>query len=169
MRNDSIETARSAYGAAISLMTYEGNLIWAKYNAMLVANSIILSAAGISATPKLDSPWWSIGLALAGLLITVSWFLLTKRGFDNYVYWIFSARELEESYLRYEVKTLSRGGNFADGKTVNLKIDGKFVPIRMSYWSRKLRAKHASYSVLLVFSIFYLIIFVCQLLKVISC
>ena len=49
------EDARLGYQVATDLWAYEGQLLWSKFNAMLVANSIVLATIGlgISASSKL--------------------------------------------------------------------------------------------------------------------
>src|SRR4051812_43356360 len=85
----------AAYQTAITLWTYEGTLIWSKYNAMLVANSVILAVTGITVSSEDESAVLHWGLPAIGITLCAAWILLTRRGFDNYLYWIFTARELE--------------------------------------------------------------------------
>jgi len=44
---DKKEDARIDYQVATTLWTYEGQLVWSKFNAMLVANSIVLAVIGL--------------------------------------------------------------------------------------------------------------------------
>ena len=41
------EDLRLGYQSAIALWTYEGNLVWSKFNAMLVANSVVAAIIGL--------------------------------------------------------------------------------------------------------------------------
>lgn len=59
-------------------------------------------------------------------------------------YYVLSARELEEKYLSDPIKTVSRGGFFAEGSTVTIEIDGAPFKRRMSKCARILRARHAA-------------------------
>ena len=43
-----LDNARVGYQVAVSLWIHEGELIWSKFNALLVANSIILAAIGVT-------------------------------------------------------------------------------------------------------------------------
>src|SRR5690349_10694594 len=70
------------YQAAVALWIYEGNLIWSKFNALLVANSIVLAVFGLSlGSSRLPQPF-TIGLPIAGIILCAAWAILTKRGFD---------------------------------------------------------------------------------------
>jgi len=99
-------------------------------------------------------------MPIAGLFFCAMWFLVTKRGFDNYVYWIRSARELEERHLTDIVETVSRGGDFAAGKEVQLTINGETRKYRMSWFGRLLKVEWASYLIIGVFAVIYLIILI---------
>lgn len=81
-----------------------------------------------------------------------------KRGVDYQIYFMLSARELEEKYLVDPIQTLSRGAAFADGKTVTVEVNGSRIPLRMGFWSRMARAYKASYIVIAVFGIVYLVL-----------
>ena len=154
------ENARIGYQVATTLWTYEGQLVWSKFNAMLVANSIVLAVIGLAISSQHELPVFTIGMPIAGLIFCAMWFLVTKRGFDNYIYWILSARELEEQHLTDVVKTVSRGGDFADGKEIQLTINGKTKKHQMSWFGRLLRVEWASYLVIAVFAVIYIIIFI---------
>jgi len=120
-----LENARVGYQAAISLVAYEGNLVWARYELMLVAHTIILTATGLaSSTPAPAKTVALMGLPLVGLVLCLVWWLVNDIGFRYFFYWLFSARELEESYL-YPVKTVSRGTPFTHGELVPVVIAGK--------------------------------------------
>jgi hypothetical protein len=133
-------------------------LIWSKFNALLVAHSIILAGIGLSMTAAADRSVGLLNKALpvAGFALCVLWYLLVKRGFDNYVYWVWSARELEERHLSDPVKTISRGGTFADGKeVVRIIVGGQERELSMPWVSGLLKAEYASYGVIIVFAGLY--------------
>lgn len=155
-QESNIQDARVGYQAAVALWVYEGTLIWAKYNAMLVANSVILAVYGVTlgSSQRLPAAFVT-GLPIAGIALCVLWAILTKRGFDNYAYWIGCVRELEEAHLAPTVRTVSRGGSFADGRVVTVAIDGQPKDYSMSRVSRLLRAAWSSYMVILVFVVLY--------------
>ena len=152
-----IEDARIGYQAAVDLWTYEGEQNWARFNVMLVANSIIIAVLGLSVTGPNGSPSISIVLSIVGLILCISWFIITKRGFDYQTYYVLSARELEERFLSDIVITTSRGGTFADGCPISIQIDGKPKRLQMSWWSRLSSAGSISLIVVLVFAIVYML------------
>lgn len=155
MAQSSPEDLRAAYQNATALWVYEGNLVWSKFNAMLVANSVVAAvigfAVGSAAQEALPRAMCGLGLVLCGL-----WFVLTKRGFDNYAYWIFSARELE-GYLGDQVVVVSRGGTFADGDEVTIPIETRSRDLRVSWISRQFTASWIAYLVILVFAAIYIV------------
>ncbi|MEK6657139.1 MAG: hypothetical protein AABY58_06820, partial [Nitrospirota bacterium] len=140
--------AEVGYQMAIALWTYEGGLVWSKYNAMLVANSIVLALIGLTLDKQNLTRAFTVGMPIVGLLLCIAWFLLTKRGFDNYGYWILSARELEEKHFAASVLTVSRGSSLANGSKVKLTVDGRIRDYQMSWFSRLLKAEWISYLVL---------------------
>ena len=89
---------------------------------MVYANTILLATLGLVATSSRseDLYWFRMALAILGLLLCASWFLLTARSFDFYKYWILSARELEEQHLE-GVRTVPRGKTLADGEDVTIE------------------------------------------------
>jgi len=152
---DELENARWGYQVAISCATLYAETIWSIFNAMLVANSIVV--AGISfvgATQSLNL--FIIFLQLIGLVLCFVWFLLIKRHREFTAYYVLSAREIEERYFLKSVKTLSRGGDFADGKSVILDIGQSKIKRQMSIWARLTRGEAASYIVILVFALIYI-------------
>ena len=64
------------FRAYVDLVNAERGTMWARHNAMLVANSLIFSAIAISQTDK----WADISLIGAGLVISCVWLLITVEG-----------------------------------------------------------------------------------------
>jgi hypothetical protein len=152
-----IENARIGYQVAVGLWIYEGDENWARFNVMLVANSIILGVIGLvvtSAQPKLSI---SFLMSIVGLILCVSWSLITKRGFDYQNYYVKSARELEERFLAQVLKTVSRGSVFASGRPVAIELDGKPTTHQMSWWSRRAGAGRISLVVISLFALVYVL------------
>lgn len=149
------EDVRAGYHAALTLWTYEGQLIWTRYSAMLVANSIAITAIGLSLTADRKPTEFVVVMCLAGFTFCLAWFLLTKRGFDYYRYWILSAREVEEEHLADSVKIVSRGGLYGKGNEVTLRIDGKEQKLRMSWFGRLFPVEWISYFVIVAFVAVY--------------
>lgn len=137
--------------SAITLWTYEGNLIWAKFNAMLVANSIVIAvAAGSTVNSGLGGVPFVV--PSAGMVLCACWWLLTVRGFENYRYWIELTKELE-GHLHPSVDIARRGGHFAEGLTVSFASPGsEKVTLVMSRSARLVRARTAASAVIGVFA-----------------
>jgi hypothetical protein len=112
--SSAVENAKVGYQAAITLWAYEGTTIWAKFTAMVYANTILIGIMGlILASPNASKLFWMlIILAGLGLVLCFCWFLLTVRSFDFYKHWVLSSRELEASLS--PARTVSEGG-FAFG------------------------------------------------------
>src|SRR5216117_444096 len=84
--DDDIERAQIGYQAAISLWIHEGGLIWSKFNALLVANSIILASIGLTlsasnSTAALAEIFLK-GMPIAGVVLCILWMSLTRRSFE---------------------------------------------------------------------------------------
>ncbi len=94
----------------------------------------------------------------AGLALCILWFLLLKRGFDNYNYWVFSAREIEERYLADAVKTASRGAAFSAGIAVTFQIAGQVETRQLPRVSWLFNAERASYVAMGIFAAVYLVL-----------
>ncbi len=146
---DTLEEIKVGYQKAIDLWTYEGQLIWARFNAMLVANTIIVTILGFFANKKTTPHSITIVLSTSGVLLCLTWYVMMKRGFSYYKYWIFSARELEQQLSA--LKTVSRGGAFAEGKPVSFEFDGRTHTLRMGYFGRRADIERLSSLTVLVF------------------
>lgn len=147
-----VETARVGYQVAIDLWLYEGRLQVKKFSALLLANSIILGVVAL--VKSSDAPIFGLPLALpiAGLGLCVLWFLLSKRGFENYYYWISSARELEETHFSDIIVTVSRGAKYVDGNEVFLSLGGSNEKIQMSVLGKLLNVRKIWYVIISIFA-----------------
>jgi hypothetical protein len=123
-QSQELENARVGYQVAASLWAYEGEVTWSAFNAMLVANSLVLAAEGLGSSPR----WFAVVLPISGVALCTLWYLLILRGFQVHDYRVLSARELEEQYLHPTVQTVSRGAAFHAGREVSFRFrsdDGK--------------------------------------------
>ncbi len=123
VENDDKIDARVGYENAINLWVYQGEQIWARFNVMLVANSIMIFAITNTNNPSLPLPHLTKVLAGVGLAICIAWYFLMRRANKYQTYYIYSAIELERRLSK--VSTVSRGKDFAKGKEVNFEIDEK--------------------------------------------
>jgi uncharacterized membrane protein YjgN (DUF898 family) len=159
-KSDGLETVLVGYQMAISLWIHHSEQVWARFNIMFVGHSIVIAAIGLLTTSQTPSPLLATFLSVLGLFLCVLWFFLIRRGNEYAKYYTLSARELEERYLSPHVRTVSRGGLFADGESVNFEIPG-IMPLRMSGEAR-LEARPATYATSLAFAAFYLIAIAAQ-------
>jgi hypothetical protein len=150
-----IETAHVGYQVAVSLWSHAGNEVWTRFNMMLVANSIIIAVIGIALSAQRNLNLLTASMSATGIALCIAWYLITKRGFAYQVYYLFSAREIEEQYLSNTIHTMSRGGPFGYGKPINLTIDNKPMTFQMDRTSRLLSAQKGAYLTVLVFVVIY--------------
>ncbi|MCC6499828.1 MAG: hypothetical protein IT313_06130 [Anaerolineales bacterium] len=148
---DELENARWGYQAAISSVTSHQDTFWSIFNAMLVANSIVIAGIGFS-----NSELFKMFLSIIGGVLCFLWLLLSKRHREYVTYYLLSAREIEERYFPNTVKTFSRGGYFAHGKTVILEIGQSEQKRQMDPLSRLIRGEAVAYFVILVFELIYI-------------
>jgi hypothetical protein len=82
-----LENARVGYQAALDHVAFYGEKIWAIFNAMIVANSIVVAGVVVI----LSQPTLKILkmlLPVIGLLLCASWFLLVKRAHEFSAYYL---------------------------------------------------------------------------------
>jgi hypothetical protein len=70
------------FQAYVDLVNSERETIWARHNALLVANSLIVGALAISPAAFWTSKWAPVAMLGAGLVISVAWFLITMYGWS---------------------------------------------------------------------------------------
>jgi len=77
------------YSAAANQFITEGQLIWSRFNAMLVANSIIFILAGpsIRDLQSTSNLLLMLGTGVFGLLISIVWLQLSYRSIQLQRYW----------------------------------------------------------------------------------
>ena len=67
----SVEIA--VFQAYTSLITSEHETLWARHNALLLANSLIIGALAISPAALWENKWAALAMPSAGLLISAAW------------------------------------------------------------------------------------------------
>ncbi len=162
--SDGLHMALIGYQAAIDLWTYQGEQWWARFNIMLLANSIVVAAVTLVLTsPGKDLPWvvltrvLSLALPVGGLVLGLLWLMLIKREIVYADYYLWSARELEHKHLRDAVVTVSRGGDLAGGDCVDIAVDGNHVKLSMAGLAR-FRARSVAFAVVYLFLALYAVI-----------
>ena len=149
------EDARVGYQVASGLASFYGGAIWSMFNAMLVANSIVVTGITLVLTGQPPLALFKTLLPVVGLLLCMTWFLLVKRAHEYSIYYTLSAREIEERYLAPYIRTLSRGGALGSGKPVPLELGGSQTIYRLGRWARLFRNEVVSYFVILIFVVVY--------------
>ena len=59
------------------LINSERETLWARHNALLLANSLIIGSLAISPASLWNSKWATLAMLGAGLVICAAWFLMT--------------------------------------------------------------------------------------------
>lgn len=158
---NAIGNARVGYQSAISLWGHEGRFLWNKYQAMLVAHSILV--AGIvhllsGERRGLSSLCLSALLDTAGLSLCFFWYVMIDRSLKWVDYWIYSARELEERWLE-PVRTIKRGGKLRSSREVHICLTKtQKTKVRQIEPWYGLKVASAFYLVIGVFALIYLVI-----------
>jgi hypothetical protein len=68
--------------AYVYLINSEREAIWARHNALLVANSLIIGALAISPTALWENKWAALGMISAGAIISAAWLGITLQGWS---------------------------------------------------------------------------------------
>ena len=175
---DQVENARVGYQMAIDIWLRELEIAWVRFDAMLVANSVLVAVTGaliaavidpLIATQKSSSspyaPWlgiYMIPLPVMGILLCVLWLLLTERTLDYRPLWERFALELEQKPLLKPIRIISRLKQFSKGDDVKFDLMGPSEPLRFG-WLGRLRTRYAGRLVILVFFMlyFFLCVFGC--------
>lgn len=152
------QNALIGHQMAINLFWYQGEQVWARFNVMLFANSVVIGSVGLAIASQHQLGVLTLLLSITGLLLCAIWFMQMQREAEYSAYCIFAARELEEKYLSDPVKTLSRGGLFAEGDLVTIEIGGVPKPLRMSRLARTLRSRTAASLVIVTLAGLYIAI-----------
>jgi len=135
---------RVAYQGAIDMATHEGDAVWARFNVVLVANSIILLA--LTASTQTPPQYFDVVLPVAGITLCATWLVLMKRGFTYEIYYVIAARMLEQKLANGSIQTLTNGKSMSEGEVV--KLNGE--KLQMSPLA-KLSARFTVYVVIGVF------------------
>lgn len=136
LKPEEIENVRVGYKAAIDLWNTSGTQNWSRFNAMLVANSVILAVIGNVTVDDLMG--WQVRVALTGvgLVLCVCWRGAVDRGLTYQDHYVAGALELE--------RHLAPVSSVQDGSH-----------LQMAGFSR-MRTRRAMRTVILLFTLLYL-------------
>jgi hypothetical protein len=156
MSEENAEDTRSnrsaEYGHLVSMVQYEGNLLWTVLGAFLVAEAVLLGLLGSSmadvsgegALCRWD-PLVFVG-GILGLLVCVPWWACYHRNSTYYEFRMAQARRLEDD-LSYDI--LSSGKKLSEGHWV--PMDGRCY--RMPWMSRTLRTRRSGRALIVLFGV----------------
>jgi hypothetical protein len=142
----------SAYEASIQLSLYNSQAVWEIHNVMLLANTILIGTSIIAKQNPDYGKLLSLVVIGGGILITIVWWLLVKRTRKYSDYYILSAREIEEQIFSTQYKPISRGAGFAQGKSVELMLDGIEQKQNMGRVANLGRVLNSSYLFIIIFA-----------------
>ena len=91
----------AVFQAYIDLINSERETIWARHNALLVANSLIVGALAISPTALWENKWAALAMIGAGLLISAAWLGITVQGWSALKRHADLARKFASTYFKH--------------------------------------------------------------------
>jgi len=93
--NEHAENNRVGYQAAIEMTNNESDLIWSRFNIMLVVHGIFVAVIVQSATANAISWLTELLIPIVGLVLCVVWCANIERGFRYQEFYLDSAKKLE--------------------------------------------------------------------------
>lgn len=170
------EDIRVGYRLATDLWTYTDQHFWSMFNAMLLANSILITPIGwlFAADTPIDQSLLSFlcfyVIPLLGIILCFIWFIMTHRAACYRRYYIFTARQLEEKYLTSiaDINILSRAGAIQLGEPIefSFKNEEKKKTIKLPY-KKTYEIIHNEYAVRR-FGIYKLVIVIGAIVTIVS-
>lgn len=140
------------YGACVNMRVSEAQIQWERFNAMLVINTIFIGLIGFTFSKDFNvpSPIKEL-LPLLGILLSILWYKVTKRGFMWTKFWTDEAREIEkENMSENKIRPFNEG--------LIHKIDNKAF----------LNTEWSSYFIIFIFLFLYLILFINNIILLIN-
>ena len=147
------------YEKAIELTDKGSRTIWSVYSALLALNAFLLTFATFFAPKISQTTIMTIIVCIVGILICISWLLITMRNFDFYKYYFSYARRFEKEAFGDQVDMIRNGKEFAEGN----KVKSLEYPIRMRWGSRLFKVEWMIYTVIFSFILIYTFILYQQL------
>lgn len=114
---DTEDNARTGYEVAVNLWGILVGTSWSRFNAMVLANSIIIGMLGLILSNQKGLYGFAEFLSFMGVILTIAWFLLMRRDAAIVKFYAASARELESCLP--PIKTVVYGKILVDGGIVN--------------------------------------------------
>jgi hypothetical protein len=146
-----IDNTRVGYQTAAELWMHEGAAAWDRFNAMLVANSIILGAVGVllgENSPRTGLAWV---VGFVGLLLSIVWALLVRRSYAYQYYFGATARSFEQEL---GIETFRRMDRYSSGTWTT--EDKSTAPLKRP-WPAALNMERLGLVVVGAFALVYLL------------
>ncbi len=139
------------------MVSYEGQLVWRAFAAMLTANAVLATIAGLLPRflPKAESGAQLI--AGVGLAICAAWFFVLRRQFAYYRYWFTWVRHFERRYLKPEVQITTLGKTYGEGGSIDHDSETPELP-KFSWTARVFRVEWLMMMVVFAFALIYALI-----------
>lgn len=148
------------YGVAIDLLMHESALLWGKFNVFLVANSIIVGGAGILLSSKPVAAILRFSIPVAGFILCLLWYFITRRGFWMCAYYFSVAQRIENTYLPLSFQILNGIYTFGHSRHLADETSEGTPPVADQRWVHKLSPRHAARIVIIVFALLHVCLFV---------
>jgi hypothetical protein len=72
----------AVFQAYTKLINSEQETLWARHNALLLANSLIIGALAISPAALWENKWAALAMLSAGLLVSAAWFCIATQAWS---------------------------------------------------------------------------------------
>lgn len=156
---NSVDNVRVGYQSAVEMWAHCGDEVWARFNVMLIAHSIIVAIGGsaLLRTPRLTL--LTIVVSIAGFLLCILWAIMMERAFAYQNYYLFKARELEEKGYIEPINAISQGKDFEKIEEVTGLTEGVLLSCIRKWLHKNVSAQKASYIVIGIFGTIYIILF----------
>jgi hypothetical protein len=142
------EYHKTAYETAVQLMLYEGNVLWARLNTMIVLNALLIASSTLLIQGNI-LPGKAYVPTLLAALLSIILYAVMYRGEDFHQYWEAAAAQLEEQFPE-ETRVVSRNWQLREGEDQRFRVNGKPVNVELSFRSFRARRALISVTVLLV-------------------
>lgn len=157
-----LEIGRSS---AMQMVAVSGNVIWASFNSILLANAALVTVSGVveaSTTLRPQLAGWTASiLAGAGLAVCLVWLCSVMRNFEYQRYYLECAKFYEEKLLSQGgINVIEMGSVYGDGGKV---LVGKSI-LQMPWVLGILKIKYLAIMIIIVFAVLYLLIFLLSIL-----
>ena len=165
----------SAYGKALDLKIYEGELVWSRFGVMLAIQTVLLTLIGIliKNDKGIDANilWTLFPASIIGLYFCYLWKNVTARGFFTNKYWMYVAKELEYRMNVPNLNMLRKGYHLYLDEDVVFRFgsdDKDVMHYQRPKELRKIKTEESAYKIIRIFQIIYWVLFVFGVLSILS-